>query len=100
MTPMNENKDSMTVTAFTPSLKVQFEYPYRGGELLAHCGPNTDRVLSISRVADDPLLFEMLGRANAAPELYESLFELVNSPNAKQNAMWDRARAALAKVTA
>lgn len=44
-----------------------------------------------------------LGKANArliaaAPDLYESLFELVNSTNAKQNDMWDRARKALKKV--
>lgn len=34
----------------------------------------------------------------AAPELYEALKALVESPNAKQNAMRDAARAALAKV--
>jgi hypothetical protein len=31
----------------------------------------------------------------AAPLMYEALSELVNSPNAKQNALWDKARAAL-----
>lgn len=34
----------------------------------------------------------------AAPELLEALKELVNSTNAKQNAMWNRARAAIAKA--
>ena len=34
----------------------------------------------------------------AAPDLYAALADLVNAPNAKQNAMWDRARAALAKA--
>ena len=34
----------------------------------------------------------------AAPELYGALDDLVNSPNAKQNALWDKARAALAKA--
>lgn len=33
----------------------------------------------------------------AVPDMFASLTELVNSPNAKQNAMWDRARAAIAK---
>lgn len=35
-----------------------------------------------------------------APELYEVLRALVDSPNAKENALWDRARIALAKVEA
>lgn len=35
---------------------------------------------------------------NSHEELLEALAELVNSPNAKQNAMWDRARAAIAKA--
>lgn len=44
------------------------------------------------------------GQANArliaaAPELLEVLSELVNSPNAKQNAMWDKARAAITRAT-
>lgn len=34
-------------------------------------------------------------KCSAGVELYASLFELVNSPNAKANAMWDRARASL-----
>jgi len=34
----------------------------------------------------------------AAPELLEVLKELVESPNAKQNALWDKARAAIAKA--
>lgn len=33
---------------------------------------------------------------NAHEALVSALEELINSPNAKQNAMWDRARAALA----
>lgn len=35
----------------------------------------------------------------AAPDLLASLTELVNSPNWKSNAMWDRARAAIDKAT-
>lgn len=34
----------------------------------------------------------------AAPELYEVLRALVDSPNKKENALWDRARIALAKA--
>lgn len=34
----------------------------------------------------------------AAPELLDVLRRLVESPNAKQNALWDDARAALAKA--
>lgn len=34
----------------------------------------------------------------AAPDLLKSLRELVNSPNAKKNNMWDRARAAIARA--
>jgi len=34
----------------------------------------------------------------AAPDLLTSLRELVDSPNAKQNAAWDRARLAIAKT--
>ena len=36
--------------------------------------------------------------ANCYPVLLASLAELVNSPNAKSNACWDRARAALAQA--
>lgn len=36
---------------------------------------------------------------DAAPDLLAVLCELVNSPNAKQNALWDCARAAIAKAT-
>ena len=34
----------------------------------------------------------------AAPAMYETLKELLDSPNAKQNAMWDRARQAVAQA--
>lgn len=35
---------------------------------------------------------------DAAYEMYEVLRDLVESPNAKQNDMWDRARKAIAKA--
>ena len=56
----------------------------------------------VAECASAPML-EAQWEANArliaeAPAMLEALEELVNSPNAKQNAAWDRARAVIARV--